>query len=61
MKTVEEIKARYWFLKGKNPGLKYARSYSENSFIEEIEELEHQIMVLKWVVEDSKDVGNNKL
>lgn len=59
MKTVEEIKARYWFLKGNNSGLKYARSYSDNSFKEEIKEVEHQIMVLKWVLEDSEDVEND--
>lgn len=55
MKTVEEIKAHYWFLKGKNSGLKYSRSYSDNSFAEEINEIENQIMVLKWVLEDSED------
>lgn len=54
MKTVEKIKARYWFLKGNNAGLKYARSYSDSSFKEEIEETEHQIMVLKWVLEEEE-------
>ena len=52
MKTVEEVKARYWFMKGNIAGLKYARSFGDNSFKEEIEETEHQIMVLKWVLEE---------
>lgn len=52
MKTEEEIKQRYYFCKGNKSGLQYARSESGQSFVDEIKEMETQISVLKWVLED---------
>ena len=52
MKTEEEIKQRYYFCKGNKAGLQYARSEAEQSFRDEIKEMETQISVLKWVLEE---------
>ena len=55
MKSEEEIKARYWFLKGNKAALQYAKSYADNSFMEEITENEYQISILKWVLDEEQE------
>ena len=55
MKSEEEINERYWFLRGSKSALQYARSYTDNSFSEEITEYENQISVLKWVLGEEEE------
>lgn len=52
MKIKEEIKARYWFLKGDKAGLIYAKNYANNDFCQEIKEIEYQISILRWILEE---------
>jgi len=54
MKTVEEIKNRCWFLKGKIDG--FNRSRVQNA--EEKTCVEACLKELQWVVEDNENVEN---
>ena len=57
MKTEEEIRNRYWFLKGNKAGLQYARCERScsNNFENEIKEVEHQIAILTWMLESEAE------
>lgn len=52
MRTEDEIRKRFYFCKGNKSGLQYPRSEAGQSFRDEIKEMETQISVLKWVLEE---------
>lgn len=57
MKTVEEIKIEIIYLEGYIAGQKNSCA----PYDEEIERAMYKINILKWVIEDSEDVENDKL